>query len=420
MSSIVGGTPVHRISVATRRTFSSLRLRNYRLWFVGQTVSQSGSWMQAVAQGALVKFVLGGSAFDLGITAALQFGPVLVLGPLGGVLADRFDKRKVMLVTQTAFLLQALALWVLVFSGSVELWMVWVLALVMGIINAADNPSRQSLVFEMVGPDEIANAVGLNSVIVNGSRIVGPAVAGILIITAGYSWTFLLNAASFVAVLAALLAMRSREMQRVPRLPPAKGQVRDGWRYAWSTWELRVPLLLLAVIGTLAYNFSVVLPLFASAFHRGGGTYGAFMTAMGIGALAGGLGVAYRRRPGYRLLVLAALAFGVLELAVALAPSLPAALVLLVPMGAAAVSFIAITNSLLQLHAADAMRGRVMALWAMVFLGSTPFGALLTGYVAGHWGVRVALAGAAVTTVLAAAGAALALRHIRATQTAPA
>ena len=408
------------VAVATRRRpafaermFRSLRTRNYRLWFFGQTVSQSGSWMQAVAQSALVLFQLHGSAVDLGITSALQFGPVLVLGPIGGLLADRFDKRKVLLATQAAFTAQALVLGVLVATGAVQLWMVWVLAFVMGAINSVDNPARQSFVVEMVGPEDLANAVGLNSVIVNASRIVGPAIAGILIVTTGMSWTFMLNAASFFAVLAALYAMRPAELQRLPPVLGAKGQIRAGLRYAWATWELRVPLLMMAVIGTLAYNFSVVLPLFAHLFHRGAGTYSALTTAMGIGALMGGLIAASRRRPNYRLLVLVTFAFGVFLVAVAVASSLSLMLLLLVPMGAASVLFVATANSLLQLHSTAAMRGRVMALWAMVFLGSTPIGAPLTGLCAAHFGVRLTLALGGVATLLTAGGAALALRRLR-------
>ena len=283
--------------------FRSLRTRNYRLWFVGQTISQCGTWMQSVAQYWLV-LELTHSAFDLGITAALQFAPVLLFGTIGGLVADRFDKRKVLLLTQTAFTVQAALLWVLVASGSVQLWMVWALALAYGFINVADNPSRQSFVVEMAGPDDLTNAVGLNSVIVNVSRIIGPAVAGVMIATVGLSWAFLANALSFAAVIAALYAMRASELHRRPPLGRAKGQIRAGLHYAWQAWELRVPLIMMAVIGTLAYNFSVVLPLFAhDVFHRGAGTYSALTVAMGIGALAGGLTIASRQRPSHRLLV---------------------------------------------------------------------------------------------------------------------
>jgi MFS family permease len=413
LSSTVVQQRTPRSSTVAGRTFSSLRRRNYRLWFFGQTVSQSGTWMQSVAQMALVLFHLHGSALDLGITAALQFGPVLVLGPFGGLLADRFDKRKLLLATQTAFTAQALALGILVATGSARLWMVWALAFVMGAINSVDNPARQSFLVELVGPEDLANAVGLNSVTNNASRIVGPAIAGILIVTVGMSWTFMLNAASFFAVLAALWAMRSSDLHRLPPVARAKGQIREGLRYAWGTWQLRVPLLMVAVIGTLAYNFSVILPLFAHVFHRGAGTYSAMTTAMGVGALIGALAAAARRRPGYRLLVLVTSAFGVFIAAVAAAPSLPLMLLLMVPMGTASVLFIATANSLLQLHSSDAMRGRVMALWAMVFLGSTPIGGPLTGVAVAHFGVRLTMAFGGVATLLTAAAAGFALRRIR-------
>jgi MFS family permease len=405
--------PRAKVAAGFRHTFRSLHVRNYRLWFFGQTVSQSGTWMQAVAQSWLV-WTLTHSAFDLGLTAAMQFLPVLLLGTVGGVIADRFDKRKVLLVTQTAFTIQAAALWALVATGAVQLWMVWTLALVMGLINAADNPSRQSFAVEMVGPDDLANAVGLNSVIVNASRLVGPAIAGLLIATAGLSWAFLLNALSFGAVIAALLAMRPAELHRGRPVARAKGQIRAGLRYAWSKWELRVPLLMMAVIGTLAYNFNVILPLFAGdVFHRGGGTLGALTATMGAGALVGALFTASRRRPGYLLLTVVTLVFGACIVAVAFAPTLPVVLLLLMPMGAASVTFIATANSLLQLHSSAAMRGRVMALWAIVFLGSTPIGAPLTGYLAAHLGARTTLALAGVATLLAGLGAALALRATR-------
>ena len=223
----------------------------------------------------------------------------------------------------------------------------------------------------------------------------------------------MLNAASFLAVLGALLAMRPADLHRLPPVARAKGQIRAGLRYAWAAWELRVPLLMMCVTCTLAYNFSVILPLFAHLFHRGAGTYSALMTAMGVGALVGALIAAARRRPSYSLLVVVTFAFGVFIVAVALAPSLPLMLLFLVPMGVTSVLFIATSNSLLQLYSTGVMRGRVMALWAMVFLGSTPIGAPLTGLVAGHFGARLALVIGGVATLLSAVGAAVALRRIR-------
>jgi MFS family permease len=406
--------PRSRVAAFGSGMFSSLSRRNYRLWFFGQTVSQSGTWMQSVAQAAFVHYYLHAGAVALGITVALQFGPVLVLGPVGGLLADRFDKRKLMLATQTAFTVQALALGVLVASGFAQLWMVWVLAGVMGVINAFDNPARQSFVVEMVGPSDLFNAVGLNSVIVNVSRIAGPALAGVLMATVGISWTFLLNALSFAAVIAALAAMRPQDLHRRPPVPREKGQIRAGLRYASGSWQLWVPLVMMAIIGTLAYNFSVILPLMSDLFHGGKTGYTLLAVAQGAGALAGGLGAASWHRPGYRMLVLVTLAFGVFLALVAAAPSMVLLFALLIPMGAASVLFITTGNSLLQLHASDAMRGRVMALWAMVFLGSTPIGGPLTGLVAAHGGVRAALVMGAVATLLTAAGTAWMLRRIRA------
>ncbi len=416
-------SPARRVAGATGRTFRSLRVRNYRLWFIGQTVSLSGTWMQTTGQSWLV-LRLTHNAVDLGLTAALQFLPVLIFGAYGGVIADRFDKRHVLILTQVLFLVQALALWLVVATGAVQLWMVWALALAMGLINVFDNPARQSFAIEMVGAEDLANAVGLNSVIVNSSRIVGPAIAGVLMVfahsIAGLSWIFLINAATFAAVLAALLLMRPAELHLPKRVRAARGQVREGLRYAWNKWELRVPLLMMAVIGTLAFNFSVILPLFSSdVFARGTGStgaggYGLLLTVMGVGALAGSLAVAARRRPRYRLLMVITFAFGVLSLGVALAPTFGIALVLLVPMGAASVAFIAVANTLLQLHSESQMRGRVMALWAIVFLGSTPIGAPLAGLVAEHLGPRVALGMGAVATLLAAVYGAAALRRIRA------
>jgi len=414
--------PVARVGAALRRTFRSLRVRNYRLWFIGQTISVSGMWMQATGQDWLV-LRLTHSPVALGITAALQFLPVLVLGAYGGVIADRFDKRRVLVITQILFLLQALALGAVVAMGAVQLWMIWALALALGLVNVFDNPTRQSFAIEMVGADDLANAVGLNSVIVNGSRVVGPAIAAVLMISAhtvtGLAWVFFVNAATFAGVLVALFLMRPAELHRAARIPPTRGQVREGLRHAWGRWELRIPLLMMAVIGALAFNFSVLLPLFSSdVFHRGTGSSGAggfglLLTTMGVGALAGSLGVASRRRPRFRLLILVTFAFGALSLGVALAPTFGAAVVLLAPTGAAGVAFIALANTLIQLHSDAQMRGRVMALWAIVFLGSTPIGAPLAGLVAAHLGARAALGMGAVATLLAAAYGTAALRRIR-------
>ena len=405
-----------RPRAAVARTFRSLHTRNYRLFFIGQIVSMSGTWMQSVAQGWLV-YRLTGSAFALGITAALQFGPVLFVGAWGGLLADRVDKRRLLMTTQSLATMLALVLGVLTATGVVQVWMVYLLAVFTGCVNAIDNPSRQSFVFEMVGREDLANAVGLNSVIINSSRIVGPALAGLLIATVGLSPCFFANAASFLFVIGALVVMRPEELHRGQPVRRAKGQLREGLRYAWTTPELRVPLLLMAAVGTFGYNFSVILPVMArEAFGRGGGTYGALASTMGAGALIGALVVAGRARPTRRLLVGSTLAFGACAVLVGLAPTLPLALAALVPMGGFAIVFVSTTNALLQLNSAAELRGRVMALWSVVFLGSTPIGGPLTGALASWFGPRVTLGAEGVVTVLSglAAWAALRRRALRA------
>lgn len=396
-----------------RRTFRSLRNHNYRLYFFSQIVSMSGTWMQSVAQNWLV-LSLTGSAVALGITVGLQFGPVLVFGAWGGTLADRVDKRKLIMVTQALAALLALVLGLLVVTHVVNVWMIWALAALTGTTTAIAMPSLQSFLYDMVGPDDVANAVGLNSVVINSSRIIGPAIGGVLIAGAGVAPCFFLNAASFGAVITALALMRTAELRRTEPAPREPGQVRAGLRYAWRTPTLRTPLVMLAVISTLAYNYSVVLPLLTrDVWGRGGGSYGVLTTAMGVGALAGALLLASRAQPSRRLLGAGAFAFGVVTVALALAPGYYAGLALLVAIGAAAVLFTSTSNALLQLNSADAMRGRVMALWSIVFLGSTPAGGLITGFLARGLGVRWAIAVGGVATLVTAAAGALALRRSR-------
>jgi len=402
-----------RLRLLLERTFRSLRIRNYRLYFVAQTVSMSGTWLQSVALSWLV-LQLTDSAVALGAITALLFGPTLVLGPWGGVLADRVDKRRLLIVTQSSAAVFALALGLVTVLGFVELWMVGGLALLTGVAVALDMPSRQSFVIEMVGPDDVANAVGLNSVIVNASRIVGPALAGVLIVSVGIGVCFLVNAASFLVVITALLLMRVGELQPAPPVRREPGQLRAGLRHAWGVVNLRVPLLMMAVVSTLGYNFSVLLPLLAQrVYGRGAGSYGALSAAMGVGALAGALLAAGRARPSRRVLVASTLAFGVFSLAVAAAPGFRSGLLVLLPMGAAAVLFISTTNAMLQLNAAPEMRGRVMALWAMLFLGSTPIGAPIAGLLVRGVGVRWAIAFGGLATLAAAVGGAWALRRGR-------
>jgi MFS family permease len=380
-------TTVRRITGAT---FRSLNIRNYRLFFSGQVVSLVGTWMQTVAQDWLV-LRLSHSGLAVGITTGLQFLPMLLFGLWGGLVADRLDKRKVLIATQAAAGVLAMVLGVLTATGVVQLWMVFVLAFLLGCVTVVDQPTRQAFVTEMVGPDEVANAVGLNSAIFNSARVVGPAVAGVLIQTVGLAPAFFVNGASFLAVIAGLRAMDPTLLVRLERAPRSKGQLRDGLRYVWGTPELRTTILIVAFVGTFALNFNVILPLMARfTFHGGAGLYGLLSSMMGIGALGGALAAAARGRPTARLMEGTAILFGVGTLLAAMAPTVPLELAALVPAGAGAIGFVATANSTLQLRSTPIMRGRVMAVYALVFLGSTPIGGPLMGWISQQWSPRVA------------------------------
>ncbi|HVC77047.1 MAG TPA: MFS transporter [Candidatus Micrarchaeaceae archaeon] len=385
------------------RTFASLRNRNFRIFFTAQIVSVTGTWMQSIAQMWLVLH-LTGSGVALGITAALQFTPILLFGTWGGLLADRLDKRKVLMVTQSAAGVVALVLAGLTLGGIVQLWMVYVLALSLGMVNVFDNPARQSFVTEMVGKEQITNAVGLNSAVFTLARVIGPAVAGVVIALVGTGWCFLYNGLSYFPVVFALLLMRPSELHRGLPALRARGQIRAGIRYAWNRPELRLPLLLMLVVGTLAFNFSVLMPLMARfVFNSGASTFGLLMSFMGVGAFVGALVAANRALPSHRLLALAGVAFGGLLIGAAVAPTLPIELLVLVPMGAAMITFQATANSLLQLNSDPAFRGRVMALYVMVFLGTTPIGGPMVGWIAQQFGARVGLGIGGLATIVGSA-----------------
>jgi MFS family permease len=391
-----------RIREAGRRTFRAISVRNYRLYFTGQVISVSGTWMQTVAQAYLILFVLHGTGLDVAFATSLQFLPLLLLGPFGGLIADRVDKRRVLYATQGTAGCLALVLGLLTLTHSVHLWQVYLLATGLGVVNLFDNPARQTFVFEMVGADLLPNAVSLNSVLMNSARVIGPALGGVLIVTLGVATCFMVNAASYAAVIVALAMMKVSELHRRPGVERAKGQVRDGLRYAWRTPDLRVLLLSMAVVGVFAFNFTVTLPLLAKfTFDGGAGLYSAFLVAMGAGAVAGGLFTAFRSSPSIRMLAGIAVVFGGAILAVALAPDQAVALALLVPMGATSIAFVATNNATLQLRADPSMRGRVMSLNAIAFLGSTPIGAPLLGYISDVSNPRVALVAGGVATLLA-------------------
>jgi len=393
--------------------FRSLRVRNYRLFAGGQVVSLTGTWAQRIAQDWLVLDLSGNSGVALGVVTGLQFLPVLLLGLWGGVLADRYDKRLLLVGVQVAMGLLALALGLLDLSGAVQLWQVYALSFALGIASALDTPVRQSFVSELVGPDELPNAVSLNSATFNSARILGPALAGVLITTVGTGPIFLGNAVSYVAVVAGLLAMHSDELRTSPPVRKAKGQVREGLAYVRTRPDLLVPILLVAVIGTFGLNFQITMALVAKeVFGRGAGAFGLLSSMLAVGSLIGALASARRTGPPrVQRLLLSALAFGLLEVLVGLAPSYLLMCALLVPTGVAVLTFTTTANTLLQLGSEPHVRGRVMALYILVFVGGTPVGAPLIGAVAEVLGPRSGmLLGGAVSAAAAVAGAAYLLR----------
>jgi MFS family permease len=394
------------------QTFASLNNPNYRRYFTGQSISLVGTWMQTIAQSWLVLQITG-SGTAVGLLVAVQTLPVLLLGPYGGVVADRVDKRKLMIVLQAMMGVLALVLGLLTITHHVKLWEIFTLALLLGLNNCFENPARQAFVLEMVGSADLRNAVSLNSVLVNVARAVGPAIAGAIIAAGGIGVCFLLNAVSFVAVVASLMGMDVAALRPSPPTMRAKGQLLEGFRYVRRTPEIGVPLLMMALVGCLAYEFQVVLPVVAKDTFNGGAQVYGFMTgAMGVGAVVGGLYVAARGRTGMRAMVHSSAIFGVVIAAAAVAPTLWLELIALACVGAASVGFLSKGNSTLQLQASPSMRGRVMALWAVAFLGSTPIGGPIAGAVSEQFGGRIGLALGAVSCVVAALLGLLVMRRM--------
>jgi MFS family permease len=382
-----------------------LKVRNFRLYFIGQLISMSGTWMQSVAQGWLVLQITG-SSVDLGIAVALQYVPMLLFGSYGGLIADRHEKRRILYFTQTSAGLLALLLGILVSTHHVTVFGVYLIAFGLGIVNLFDVPARQAFVQEMVGRDLIANAVSLNSVLMNSGRIIGPAIAASFIALIGTAACFYANAGSFVAVLIALLLMHKSEFLPMRTVAREKGQLRLGFKYAFANPLLRNVIIAVAVVGTFAYNFTVTLPLLArTTFHEQSAShYGVLMAAMGLGAVIGGLLVARRSRPTPKLLALIMLGFGVTMTLAAFAPTVTLAEVAMIPMGAFSIALIATANSLLQLNSSEQMRGRVMSLYSIAFLGTTPIGAPLVGLVVSWSNPRVGIFMGAVFAVLTSIG----------------
>jgi MFS family permease len=387
-------------SLSIGRITSSLAVRNYRLYFWGQSISIAGTWMQTLALAFLV-LRLDGSGGELGIVIAARFLPFVLLGPAGGAFADRHDKRRLLYVTQSASAGVALVFAVLIALNAITIGLVLILSITLGALTVFDNPARQSFIPELVPRDQIPNAVTLNSVSVNLARVLGSAVGGALIAAVGLAACFALNALSFVAVLVSLALMRSAELHPADRSLSDAGQVRAGLRYAWRTPALLLPLVMVTVTGTLAWEFPITLPLIAQdAFNGDAGTYGAMAAVLGIGAVLGGLVMAGRAvKPTAAALAGASIGWGVAILAAASAPTLPWELAALLFVGYGGVVFNAQAKTTLQLASVPSMRGRVMALWALAWGGTTVIGGPLVGWVAQDLGSRWSLVVGGLPTV---------------------
>lgn len=397
-------TSTERVPPSSDRVgmFASLRVRNYRYYFAGQVISNTGTWMQRIAQDWLV-LTLTGSSFAVGITTAMQFLPMLLFGLYGGVIADRFRKRQLLIITQATMGLLAAVLAVLSLTGHAQVWHVYLLALLLGMVTVVDNPTRQTFVAEMVGHAQLRNAVSLNSASFQTARLIGPAAAGAVIAAVGSGWAFAINACSFVAVIGSLLAMRPAELKPLPRVPREKGQLREGLRYVRERPQLIWPIVLVGFIGTFGFNFATVLSGFAyHVFHVDAGRYGLLNTALAAGSLVGALLASRRTRVRLRMLALSAAAFGVLEAVTAFAPAYWLFAAMLTIVGLLGLTFNTSSNSMVQLATEPMMRGRVMSLYMMVFTGGTPIGGPIVGWVTERFGPRMGLFACGAVSALAA------------------
>jgi len=390
------------------QTFASLRFLNYRLWFAGALVSNVGTWMQRVAQDWLVLTELTDeSGVAVGITTALQFGPFLFLSAWAGVLADRVDHRKLLVATQVGQAVLGVGLGALTLAGRAELWHVYAFALALGVVTAFDAPARQTFVSDLVPPQSLPNAVGLNSASFNAARLIGPGVAGLLIAVIGTGWVFMLNAATYGATIAALLAMRVGDLYHQERADRRRGQVREGVRYIRGRPDIVVIMLVVGAVAAMALNFQLTSAMMAATeFGKGPGEYGLLGSVTAIGSLAGALVAARRPRPRLRLVVGAAFGFGVAAALMAVAPTYPLYVLSCIPVGFAALTMITAANAAVQTTTTPRMRGRVMALYMMVFLGGTPIGSPFVGWIGEQWGPRWAIGVGAITALMVALAAA--------------
>jgi MFS family permease len=394
-----------------RETFRSFRYRNFRLFFTGQSISQIGNWLTLVAQTLLV-LKLTGSGFAVGLLTAFQFAPVLIIGPWAGLIADRSNKRHLLMTVQAIAMAQSFALGALAFMGHPPVFAIFAVAMVGGITTAFDNPARRAFVVEMVNDDSVQNAVSLNSALMTGSRVIGPALAGLLIKTVGYGWCFTADGLSYIAVLVSLWMMRPAELRTPPVTPRAKGQVRAGLRYVRTVPDLWIPLVMMAIIGTFAFNFQVVLPLFVTRTLGGDvGMFTVLLSVISVGSLVGALLSARRRSIALRHVVTAAAGFGIAMAMLAASPSLAVAFPIGMFMGFASIAFMTTSTAIVQLRSDPAMRGRVLALQAMVFLGSTPIGGPILGAICEAFGARAGLAVGAAACLGAAGWGAFAGRR---------
>jgi MFS family permease len=394
----------------SRETFASLYIRNYRLYYIGQIISTSGTFMQSVAQAWLV-LQLTSSGFALGFASTLQYIPFLLLGPYGGVVADRFPKRKILYFTQSLSGILALTLGLLVAMDLVQLWMVYALAACLGLVTVFDNPARQTFYMELVGPDHVRNAVTLYSILVNLARMIGPSLAAALIAAFGLAPCFIINGLSYGIVVIMLAMMQAGELLVASPLPRTRGQIQEGFKYAVSTPSIGFTLLIMAIIGTFTYEFHVSLPLLAQQVFQGdAGSYAFLTAAMGFGATAGGVVFASRKGIDFSKVVIACFLFGLAVLAAAFMPSLLLTGLVMVLVGIFSINFSSLGNSLLQLKSSNQMRGRVMSFWSIAFLGSTTIGAPIVGWFAETAGARWGLALGGIAALVASFLGTLALR----------
>ncbi|MBI4942418.1 MAG: MFS transporter [Actinobacteria bacterium] len=385
-------------------TFRSLSIPNYRIWAAGAIVSNTGTWMQRVAQDWLVLTVLTeNSGVAVGITTGLQFAPALLLAPVAGAVADRLDRRRVLMATQTASGLLALVLGLLVVTGTAQLWMVYALAFGLGLVAAIDAPARQAFVSEMVPVEVLPNAVGLNSASFHAGRLLGPGVAGLLIHWLGTGPVFLINAATFGAVLLSLTRMRVADLRRPTRSVRGKGAVREGLRYVRGRRDILLILVVVGMVGTFGLNFQLTTALMARlVFDKGAGEYGLLGSIMAIGSLGGALLAARREHPRLRLVLGAAMAFGVFALVASVMPTYTLFAIALVPVGLASLTLMTAANSTVQMTTPPEMRGRVMALYMAVFMGGTPIGSPIIGWVGETFGARWTIALGGIVTLVTA------------------